>query len=82
MTNATHINLKTFHRDASGNIKEKRSDIPVLHIAEGSIREYEDKGQVCPDKSIITFGFHKHLILMSYADLKRELSEKLNMKFA
>jgi len=78
--NATHIELKTFHKDGNDNTKEKTTDIPIEHIMNGSIRTYEDKGKEVIDKSIITCGHYKHFIAMSKFDLKSLLSEKINYK--
>lgn len=78
---ATHIQLKTFHKDGQSNSKEKLTDIPVEHIKNGGFREYEDGGKVVEGKSIITYLGHKYFIAMPLSELKRKLSEKLGLKF-
>lgn len=79
--NNSFISLPTFHKDGNDITKEKQSDIPLLHVSNGTLRTYEEKGSKIDSKTMIIFGTHKYYIAMSISDLKKHLTEKLGFKY-
>lgn len=79
--NSEFISLPTFHKDGNDITKIKQSDIPLLHVRNGTLRTYEEKGSKLEDKTMIIYGTHKHYIAMSISDLKSYLTKKLDFKY-
>lgn len=80
-SNDAWITLPTFHKDGNDIAKEKESDIPLLHVSNGTLRTYEEKGQKVSGRTMIIYGTHKYYIAMNISDLKNHLTEKLGFKY-
>lgn len=81
LNNNEFIKLPTFHKDGNDFSKEKESVIPLLHVSNGTLRTYEEKGKKIEDKTMLIYGTMKYYIAMSISDLQKHLADKLGYKY-